>query len=245
MLSATARATHLARGLILRRIVMTTRALLRLSGLSLFVGAVLAFIGKLGTALYTGDLASYVSDPVYSTLDAVGVAGGPLLLLGLVGTYASQFEKYGRTGPVAVLLITVAGMIFGLFFGLLALVFLPFVVAVAPAAIKSHPQGPPAIFPLVIVGALSWVVGTVLFGLPHVRRKVLPAWPGYLFIGGALMEIVSFVIGSSNLVTSLVSALSALLPFLAFAALGYRLWSPAQATPAGAAGGAESYRTAT
>jgi hypothetical protein len=245
MLEAIARPTHLARCLIQRRIVMTTRALFRLSGLSLLVGAVLAFIGKLGTAFYTGDLASYVSDPVYVTLTAVGVIGGPFLLLGLVGTYASQFEKYGRSGPIAMLLITVAGMIFGLFFGILALVFLPFVVSVAPDAIKSHPQGPPGILPLVIVGALSWVVGTVLLGLPHVRRKVLPAWPGYLLMGGALMEIVSFIIGSSNLVTSLISALSALLPFAAFAGLGYHLWSPSQPAAAGAAGEVESYRPAT
>jgi hypothetical protein len=245
MLEATARPTHLARCLIQRRTVMTTRALFRLSGLSLFVGAVLAFVGKLGTALYTGDLASYVTNPVYVTLTAVGVVGGPFLLLGLIGTYASQFERYGKTGPIAMLLITVAGMIFGLFFGILALVFLPFVVSVAPDAIKSHPQGPPGIFPLVLVGALSWVVGTVLLGLPHVRRKVLPAWPGYLLIGGAVMEIVSFVIGSSNLMASLLSALSALLPFMAFAGLGYHLWSPAQTTPATAAGDVEGYRTAT
>jgi hypothetical protein len=40
-----------------------------------------------------------------------------------------------------------------------------------------------------------------------------------------IREIVQFAVGASNVVTSLVSTLSALLPFLALCGLGFQLWA--------------------
>jgi hypothetical protein len=204
---------------------MTTTALARLSGLSLLVGSALVFIGAAGTAVYTGDRAQYVTEPAYIAFNVVMALGTPLVLLGLPGVYASRAAGYGRSGLVGTALLTVGVLVFNVFFGLLSAVMLPYLATRAPSLITG--QWPPGIVALLIVGVVAWTAGNLLLGVPLLRGNVRPAWPGYLLVGGAVMEIVQFAVGNSNVVTSLVSALSGLLPFLALGGLGFQLWRPA------------------
>jgi hypothetical protein len=202
---------------------MTTTALFRLSGLSLFVGSALAFIGKTGAALYTGDMVRYVTEPAYIAFNVLMTLGTPLILLGLPGMYANRAAGYGKSGLFGTALLTVGVLVFSVFFGLLSAVMLPYLATQAPWIIRG--PLPPGFLPLLIVGVLSWTAGNLLFGVPLIRGNVRPAWPGYLLVGGAVMEIGQFAVGASNVVTSLVSTLSMLLPFLALGGLGFQLWA--------------------
>jgi hypothetical protein len=100
---------------------------------------------------------------------------------------------------------------------------LPYLATQAPSIIRG--PLPPGFLPLLIVGVLSWTAGNLLLGVPLIRGNVRPIWPGYLLVGGAVMEIGQFAVGASNVVTSLVSTLSMLLPFLALGGLGFQLWA--------------------
>ena len=202
---------------------MTTTALFRLSGLSLLVGSALVFIGATGTAVVTGDRAQYVTEPAYIACNLLMTLGGPLVLLGLPGMYASRAAGYARSGLVGVALLTVGVLVFNVFFGLLSAVMLPYLATRTPSLVTG--QWPPGILALLVVGVLAWTAGNLLLGVALLRGNVRPAWPGYLLVGGAVMEIVQFAVGSSNVVASLVSALSGLLPFLALGGVGFRLWA--------------------
>lgn len=218
---------------------MTLRSLVRVSALSLIVGVVCCSVGALGAAFFTGDPTAYATKPIHIAANLIEAIGSPFVLLGLVGAYASQVAGYGRGGPFAIVALTIAVLTLGFFLPLQSATILPFVVANAPSLLVSHPAGPDAFLPLVIVGALGWVAGTVTLGLPHLRHRVGSAWPGYLLLAGAGLEVASFPLGGAGLAGALASAASAILPFIAFAGLGARAWA---ATSVGGAKGAAADR---
>jgi hypothetical protein len=208
---------------------MASAPLFRLSGLTLLIGAVAALIGNIATGLLFPDNnnPSYALNPSYVPLNLLATIGSILLLLGLPGLYAKRARELGVAGLVGTVLIALTGMMFGVFFGLFAVLFQSYLAAQAPQLLSG--EGPPALFPFFILGTLAQVIGSILFALPMLRGSMLPRWPGYALVVSALVAVVSFFLSGPGSPTTPLTILANVLPpallFIVLGWLGYLLWA--------------------
>ena len=163
---------------------MPSSSLIRLAGLA----AVLS-----GASSVTGDLLSLVVDlesaesaatAPYVFVFLLYLLGTMLLLLGLVGLYASQSKAAGVLGLVGFL---VAFLGTALVSGALW-----FELFITPSLATEAPELAEAELGLVgfILSFLLVIIGWVLFGVATLRARIYPRWAAVLLIVGA---VVSFV----------------------------------------------------
>jgi hypothetical protein len=208
---------------------MSHAQLYRLSGLSLLVGAAFSFITSLisSVAFIGNDPTPYAQNPLYTISNLVAAIGAVLILLGLPGMYVSMGERAGLVGLIGMLMIFIVACLFGIFFSMMSAVLIPYISSHAPSVVKGN--GPPALFPLFLVGAVLLVIGPILLAIPMIRGLVADRWVGYLFVAVAVTTVISFVVsgpnGSTNVLISLITSLSTFLLFFALGWLGYRMWS--------------------
>ena len=208
---------------------MTTRKLIRWSGLSLMLGGV----GYAVRAIMhpPGETAQYTFDPLWVPSHVIGGIALILIALGLVGLYVRQLDKVGLPGLIAFIVtfigctLTTGSLIF------LSVVVNPFVAAQGldwmdppNGALFTSTAGQLAVG----VGALCLLLGLLLFAITTLRARVLPPWGAWLIILtiplGILGVVFIFFIGTSSLQGVLQSLLGSMLG-LGLALWGYALWS--------------------
>jgi hypothetical protein len=207
---------------------MSYLQLLRLSGASLVVGAVVSVIATLYSALvFVGtDPSPYANNALWVPISLLGAVGTALLILGLPGMYARAMDAFGLLGLIGIVLIFLTGLMFGVFFNLVGAVLVPYLASHAPDVFKGN--GPPSFFPFFIIGTIIELAGTVLLAVPFLRSRALPSWVGYVLIASAVGAVVGFFLtgpnGPNNTLTSLIGNAGALLLFVALGGIGYMVW---------------------
>jgi hypothetical protein len=210
---------------------MTSRELIRVSGLVLLIGAV-TFIAHIVarsvlTATAGGDTVAAATQSSWVPINALGALGAALVFLGLPGLYVGIADAVGRLALVGVVLFALGWMIVGLFLSLYSLLVLPWLAVHAPSVVDAINQDPLLLI-VFASGLIAELVGIVLVAIPFVRGRLQPRWMGYLLSGSAVMVIVGDLVAptgpAANLAVNLLSNLGPVLLVLALAVLGLRMW---------------------
>lgn len=209
---------------------MTRSQLYRVSGLGLWTGAIMFVVHVVLRSVMTAgvDPARFALQSFWAPLNALGLIGAVLVLLGLPAMYARMAAATGWLGLAGVVLIAVAWMFFGLFLSLYAMLVLPWLAERAPLLVAA-PQ-PVGFVVAFIVGLLAWFVGTILLAIPFVRGRLSPRWVGYVLLASGIWVVVgNLVIAPSgpaaNLAINLLSNLGPVLLLVAIAQPGFRMWA--------------------
>jgi hypothetical protein len=204
---------------------MTSSQLYRVSGLGLLIGAAAFIIHVVLRSLVTAgvDPASFATQSLWVPINAIGLLGAVLVLLGLPALYAGMASETGWPGLAGVALIAVAWIFFGVFLSLYALLLLPWLADEAPSLVAATAPLPLGFVIAFIVGLLAWLAGTVLLAIPFLRRRLHPGWVGYVLLTSALLMVVgNLIIAPSGPATNLaINLLSNLGPVLLLVAIGY------------------------
>ena len=224
---------------------MTITQLYRLSGLGILIGAS-AFIAHLVLrSLITAgvDPATFAQQGQWVPINALGVLGAALVLLGLPILYAKLAAPTGWLGLLGIVLIALAWMFLGLFLSLYSVLVAPWLADQAPA-LAAAPL-PAGIISVYIAALVAELIGSVLLGIPFLRGRVQPRWVGYMLPGAAVVTVIGTLLAPSgpaaNLALNLFSNLGPVLLMAVFVWLGYQLW--AEEAPAKHVSNAKDRRT--
>ena len=219
---------------------MTNAQLLRASGVALLTGAV-CFIVHIVlrsaiTAAAGGVAVTFAKDGLWVPVNALGLIGALLVLVGMPAMYARMASSSGLIGLIGVLLIALGWLFFGLFLTFYSLVVLPWLADNAPLLVDGLNQHPPMLVAY-IAALLAEVVGLVLFAIPFLRASVHSRWVGYVLLASAFMTIGGIFIAPSgpatNIAINLLSNLGPVLLMVAFGAVGSRMWADGVSTDHG------------
>jgi hypothetical protein len=195
------------------------------------IGAVLFIVYVVVRSLLTSGVDPSVSatHAFWIPVNAFGVLGAILVLIGLPAMYSRIFAAAGLTGLVGVVLTAAAWIFFGVFLSLYATLLLPWLAEEAPRLTAADASLPTAFTVATIVSLTSWLVGSVLLAIPFIRGRLKPRWVGYIFLAAALWMVVGNVAiapagPAANVGVNLVSNLGPVLLLTALADLACRLW---------------------
>lgn len=215
---------------------MSSSTLIRLSGLSLALGGLLAVAGALLEPTASG--LEYATNPLTVASHGLGGAAVLLVMLGLPGLLAYQAERAGFLGLAGTLVV----------FFCLPLLDLThdYLDAAIKPALASMPQTAPLLVaggPLdealaqgAVAGMISQLgpfllLGLILLGVATIRAGVLPRWSGALLIVAALLVPLGFFV-------PLLEGLAFAFPYAALGTVGMLLVAGRPASsPSGAAFG--------
>ena len=211
---------------------MTSSRLYRISGLGLLIGAVAFVVHVVLRSLITAgvDPSTFAKQGLWVPINALGVMGAALVLLGLPAMYARVAGPTGLLGLVGVVLVAVAWMFFGVFLSLYSVLLLPWLADKAPSLVAASAPLPAGFVIAFIAGLVAWFVGAALLAIPFIRGRAQPRWVGYALPASALWVVVGdFIIAPSgpatNLAINLLSNLGPVLLLVAVGHLGSRMWS--------------------
>ena len=183
---------------------MSFENLLRLSGLSLTIGGLLATAGWLLFAVFdpTHQLTTH---PRWLPLNALVISGGLFMALGLPGFYARQATEAGILGLIGFVLLFVG-------------IVIPYVTVQSIEA-ATAPAVPARMMLWVQVGGPSLFLGLVISGVATWRAGVFPAAAGVLLLLSALFGLLTVIEGvpvllQRNLVSTVFTITMAWLGFL-------------------------------
>jgi hypothetical protein len=198
---------------------MSTKTLVRASGLALLIGAVLATIGNvLNSLLFPGNDPSQFSNPLLLVLMWLGAIGSILLLIGLPGLAARQGARGGWLGFVGFVFTWLGGLLFTSL-NFINIIIIPWLAQEAPKLAASN--GPGALFVAYLVASVSFALGGILLGIAIMRGKIWSRWTGILLLAGAVLNLVDFPL--NGLISGIVSAVAFILFAGALAWVGYGL----------------------
>jgi hypothetical protein len=209
---------------------MSSAQLFRLSGAALALGGLVSLVAYTLTSLLFPNQndPTYAANRLYAPLYLLGFAGAMLLLLGLPGLAVEAARRAGLPGLLGVVLIAIAGAMFGVFFTLLQAIIFPYLAEQAPQIIAAD-EGPPGLFPFFVFGTLASVVGSILLALPLLRGRLRPRGAGYALVAAAALSVVSFFLETTgspmSSLSTLVDLLSTDLLFVALGWLGAELYT--------------------
>jgi hypothetical protein len=169
-----------------------------------------------------------LKEGLWVPINAFGVIGAALVLLGLPAMYARMAGPAGLLGLVGVVLIALAWLFFGVFLSLYSVLVAPWLAEKAPSLVSAAAPLPAGIIIAFIIGLVAEVVGSVLLAIPFIRGRVQPRWVGYMLPAAALLRVVGNFIAPSgpatNLAINLLSNLGPMLLLVALEYLGWRMW---------------------
>jgi hypothetical protein len=210
---------------------MTSSQLFRISGLALLVGAVTFIVHIVARSVITAgaDPAVFAKEGLWVPINALGVIGAALVLLGLPAMYARMAGQTGLLGLVGVVLIALAWLFFGVFLSLYSLLVAPWLADQAPSLVAASAPLPAGFIVAFIVALVAEFVGTVLLAIPFIRGRVQPRWVGYVLPASALVAVAGDFIAptgpATNVAINLLSNLGPVLLLIALGDLGSRMWS--------------------
>jgi hypothetical protein len=204
----------------------------RISGFGLLAGAI-AFVAHvvLRSAITSGpDPTTFARDALWVPVNALGVVGATLVLLGLPGVYARMVGPASLSGLIGVLLLAAAWTFFGIFLSLYSVLVLPWLADRAPVLVAPSAPLPAAFVIAFVVGLLFWFVGAVLLSVPFLRRQAQPHWVGYALPASAIWMVVGNLSiaprgPATNPAVNLLSNLGPVLLLAGIGYLGHRTWS--------------------
>lgn len=203
----------------------------KVSGFSLVVGAILFAIHIVLRSLITAgiDPVSSAQGSLWVPVNALGVIGAILVLLGLPSFSSSVAAETGWLGLIGGVLVTLAWLFFGVFLSLYALLLMPWLAENAPALVAAGASLPNGFVVAFMLSLLAWLIGTVLAAIPFWRGQLRPRWIGYLLpFSGIWMLVGNLVIApsgpASNLAINLISNLGPVLLVAALGYLGFQMW---------------------
>ncbi|MFN8445877.1 MAG: hypothetical protein U0175_34115 [Caldilineaceae bacterium] len=201
---------------------MTVAQFYRINGRSILLGAILFTVHIVLRSLVTAGLdpATFALQSSWIQINAVGVIGAALVLLGLPVLYTKLAARSGWLGLFGVALIALAWMFFGLFLSLYSVLVAPWLAAQVPAlAAAALPSG---ILIAYLTALVSELVGCVLLAIPFFQGRLQPRWVGYALPGAAILTVVGTLLAPSGPAANLaINLLSNTGPMLLMAALGY------------------------
>ncbi len=211
---------------------MTSAQLLRASGLALLTGAVLFIVHIVARSAITanagGITVTFAKDGLWVPINALGVIGAVLVLVGMPAMYARMAGSSGLLGVIGVLLIALGWLFFGLFLSFYSMAVLPWLATNTPLLVDGLNQHPPMLVAF-SAALLAEVVGIVLFAIPFVRGRVHPRWVAYVLFASAVMTMGGIFIAPSgpatNVTINLLSNLGPVLLMIAIGALALRMWA--------------------
>lgn len=201
---------------------MTNAQFYRISGLGILTGAVIFIVHIVLRSLITAGLdpAAFALQGAWIPVNALGVIGAALVLLGLPLLYAKLAAQSGWLGLSGVALIALAWMFFGLFLSLYSVLVAPWLADQAPAlAAAALPSG---ILIAYITALVAEFVGCALLAIPFFQGRLQPRWVGYALPGAAILTVVGTLLAPSGPAANLaINLLSNLGPVLLMGTLGY------------------------
>ena len=222
---------------------MTISQYYRISGLLILIGAITFIFHIVLRSLVTAGLdpSTFAKQDLWVPINALGVVGSALVLLGLPVLYAKMAGPTGLLGLLGVVLIAIAWMFLGVFLSLYSVLVAPWLADQAPSLVAASAPLPAGFIIAFIAGLIAELVGSVLLAIPFIRGRVQPRWIGYVLPGAVLLTMVGDLIAPSgpaaNLAINLLSNMGPLLLMGVFGYLGFRLWlehAPAKPAESGA-----------
>jgi hypothetical protein len=210
---------------------MTVSRFYRISGIGILTGAIAFIVHIVLRSLVTAGLdpSIFAKQDLWVPINALGVAGAALVLLGLPPMYAKMAGPAGLLGLLGVVLIALAWMFFGVFLSLYSVLVAPWLADRAPALVAASAPIPAGFIIAFLLGLVAELVGSVLLAIPFMRGRLQPRWVGYMLPGAALLTVVGNLIAptgpAANLAVNLLSNMGPVLLMGALGYLGFRLWS--------------------
>ncbi len=210
---------------------MTNSQALRLSGLALAIGAGVFIVHIVLRSVITAgpDAAMVARGGAWLLVNATGLLGAVLVLLGLPALYVWMAEAGGTAGLLGVVLTSIAWIFVGVFLSLYALLIMPWLADRAPQLLDTSAPLPIA-FIVAFLGALAaWCAGTFSLAIPFIRR-VEPRWVGYVLpLSGVWMVVGNLVLAprgpAAGFALNLLSNLGPVLLLVPLGEGGWRAWS--------------------
>jgi hypothetical protein len=210
---------------------ITAANLIRWAGLAA-MGAGISFV--VIQALHPLDVLESVTTPRWAIVHYLGVVMGLLGLFGMIGIYARQVEEAGWLGLAGYLLFSIFFVITTAFQFVEAFVS-PLLASEAPQVVEgllgiaSGRATGMDLGPLSTVYALNgfagYMLGGVLLGIATLRARVLPRGAGILLAAAAVLPLASTLPFVSALFPHPLDRIFAVPMAMAWAWLGYALWS--------------------
>jgi hypothetical protein len=198
---------------------MTSPTFFRWDGLALLVGSLVFAIATALSLFIPGPLGPSGPPPVWDAW--LGAISGLIFVIGLPALYAVQSQRAGVIG-----LLGFIGLLVGIL--LLAVVSnvipaIAFANYVPPAIPSSQEETGPPLFVIIIfiIGGLSLIAGSVLFGLAVLRTKVFASWTAWALI---VLSVLSIGVGFLPFEAAfLIGSIATILYVLVFSWYGYQL----------------------
>jgi hypothetical protein len=211
---------------------MTSQQLLRTSGLALVAGAS-AFVCYviLRSVITAGaEPAAFAINRLWEPVNALGVLGAVLVIMGLPGACVRLADSGGLPGVIGFALLAVAWIFFGLFLSLYGLLIQPWLARESPSLVAASAQLPGMLIGAFVAGLLAWFAGALLLAIPFIRGRAGPSWLGYVLVASAIWQPVGNLIiapsgPASDLGLNLLSNMGPVLLMIGLAYLGYKAWS--------------------
>jgi hypothetical protein len=176
----------------------------RVSGIVLILAALLIVTGF---ALHpAGEDATHGTEPLWVPAHGLLWLGYTIALLGWIGAYMAQASKSGKFGVFAFSLLIIGTSLTTWIFSS-DVTFVPVIAAETPALFQKIFS--PAHLALGIGSVLTWVVGSVLFGISIIRANVFPRWTGVVLIIGTAAVPIAYLTGLSVRVIAVAAAVTA------------------------------------
>jgi len=149
---------------------MSSTTLYRLSGISLFIGSLLTFIGTLPDTFNPGSIST-----LHVLGSVVNLIGIMLIVLGVPGMYARQAERAGILGLIGSILTVFFVLMAGYAGNIVSAFIAPFLAAHS----LQQTQAPIGLVLFAfIIGSLLGMLGGILLGFATMRAAILPRWAG-------------------------------------------------------------------
>jgi len=215
----------------------TPSNLIRWSGLAAMAAGII-FVGI--QPIHPPDILASVTTGTWAIITPVKTGMCLLFLLGITGLYARQVEAAGWPGLAGYLMLSLSWVLQTAFIFIEAFLMPPLATA-APAFVGSFfgiVNGAPGTVSLGALPALYamvgilYILGGLLVGIATLRARILPRWPAILLVVAAALT------PTAALLSHPLDRVLAVPMGLAFAWLGYTLWSEPRAQVS-APGGAE------
>jgi hypothetical protein len=183
-----------------------------------------------GPSLPGPDPAAFAKAGLWVPVNALGVIGAFLVILGLPAVYARLAGSGGLSALIGIALLAVAWMFFGVFLSLYGTLVLPWLADKAPILVAPSTPPPASFIIGFVIGLLAWLVGSALLAIPFIRRREQPSWVGYVLPASGIWVVIGnlFIAPSgpaSNLAVNLLSNMGPVLLLVGLGYLGYRLSS--------------------
>jgi hypothetical protein len=180
---------------------MITRNLIRWSGLAAMAAPILIavadvmkyFVGLLWQS--GGDDASnvWMATSGWSIASALMTVAALLMLGGLLGLYSRQADKAGILGLIAFLMAFAGTALLIGFVWYLGFLVFPWLAEAAPELANADPSMRLALGGLVLM-ALLYLPGWVLFGVASLRAKVFPGLAAVLLVIGVVLDPITVAV---------------------------------------------------